>query len=190
MQLRVGELERCAVFALPQQRRLVGAVLEVPVEAVVADVELAAAEPLRKRLLPVENFFRRREPLDESSLLAPKGLRVRGTNQGDMVMKKILLLAACGAVLCQPAFASTPWQKHHPRRVEVNHRLAHQSRHITEERKEGELSGAQAQALHQQDKAIHSEERADASLNNGHLTPSEQKDLNKQITAVGTAIPK
>ncbi len=50
-----------------------------------------------------------------------------------------LALAAVGAMslltAATAASAQTPWQHHHPRRVEVNHRLANQSRRIGMERR-------------------------------------------------------
>jgi len=39
----------------------------------------------------------------------------------------------------------TQWQKDHPRREQVNNRLANQNQRIKQERKEGEITKAQAQ---------------------------------------------
>ena len=57
------------------------------------------------------------------------------------------------------AFADTPWQESHPRREEVNNRLANQDHRINEERREGELGRGQARALHREDHRIRQEER-------------------------------
>lgn len=86
--------------------------------------------------------------------------------------------------------AETEWKKQHPRRAEVNHRLAKQNARIHEEHKEGELNATQAQALHQEDHAIRQEERADASQHGGHITKSEQKSINQQLNGVSKRIPE
>ena len=84
----------------------------------------------------------------------------------------------------------TKWQKDHPRRTEVNARLANQNKRINTERKEGEITKAQAQKLHSEDHAIRQEERAMASTNNGHITKAEQKALNQQENQVSKQIGK
>jgi hypothetical protein len=84
----------------------------------------------------------------------------------------------------------TQWQKAHPRRTEVNSRLANQDKRIHQERKEGEITKAQAQKLHSEDHAIRSEERTMASTNNGHITKTEQRALNQQENQVSKQIGK
>ena len=84
--------------------------------------------------------------------------------------------------------ADTAWQKAHPRREQVNARLANQNRRIHQEVKEGDLSKAQAASLHKDDRQIRSEERAMASQNGGHITKAEQKVLNQQENAVSKQI--
>ena len=84
----------------------------------------------------------------------------------------------------------TQWQKNHPRRTEVNNRLANQNQRIKQERKEGEISKAQAQKLHSEDHAIRQEERTMASTNGGHITKAEQKALNQQENQVSKQIGK
>jgi hypothetical protein len=84
----------------------------------------------------------------------------------------------------------TQWQKDHPRRTEVNSRLANQDKRIHQERKEGEITKAQAQKLHSEDHAIRSEERTMASTNNGHITKTEQHALNQQENQVSKQIGK
>src|SRR5581483_1233564 len=44
------------------------------------------------------------------------------------------------ACLAAPAMADTPWQAQHPRREEVNNRLANQHARIHQEVREGEMS--------------------------------------------------
>ena len=93
------------------------------------------------------------------------------------------------AGLATSAFADeTQWQKDHPRRTEVNSRLKNQNRRIRQERKEGEITKAQAQKLHAEDHAIRQEERTMASTNHGHITKAEQKALNQQENQVSKQI--
>jgi len=100
----------------------------------------------------------------------------------------IALLAGAALAVCTAANAETAWQKAHPRRAEVNARLAHQNARIHNEVKEGEMSKAKAAKLHRQDRQIRREERAMASQNGGHITKSEQKVLNQQENKVSKKI--
>jgi hypothetical protein len=86
------------------------------------------------------------------------------------------------------AVADTQWQKDHPRREQVNDRLANQNKRIHKEVKEGEMSKAQAAQLHKEDRQIRHEERAMASQNGGHITKTEQKALNQQENQVSKQI--
>jgi uncharacterized protein with NRDE domain len=88
------------------------------------------------------------------------------------------------------AMADTQWQKEHPRREQVNNRLANQDKRIHQERKEGEITKGQAQQLHREDHAIRKEERTMASTNNGHITKAEQRALNQQENQVSKQIGK
>ena len=84
--------------------------------------------------------------------------------------------------------ADTQWQKNHPRREQVNHRLARQNVRIHNEVKEGELTHAQAANLHHEDRQIRGEERAMASQDGGHITKAEQGVLNAQENGVSRQI--
>ena len=88
------------------------------------------------------------------------------------------------------AAPDTTWQKSHPRREQVNQRLAHQNARIKTEVKEGDLTKGQAAALHKDDRQIRREERLMASQNGGHITKQEQKTLNQQENAVSQKIGK
>ena len=105
-----------------------------------------------------------------------------------------LIAVTVGALLASvavtSAFAETHWEKTHPRRDQVNDRLAHQNARIHQEVKEGELTKSQAAALHKNDRQIRGEERAMASQNGGHITKAEQKVLNQQENAVSKQIGK
>ena len=110
-----------------------------------------------------------------------------------MLNRQILALgfAAVTAVgFSTSALAETAWQKNHPRRVEVNHRLANQDRRIHNEVKSGEITRTQAAGLHREDRQIRREEHAMASQNGGHITQSEQKVLNQQENTVSRQIGK
>jgi hypothetical protein len=78
------------------------------------------------------------------------------------------------------ALAETHWDKEHPRRDEVNHRLKNQDKRINQEVKEGDISKQKAGKLHREDRQIHQEERDMAAQNGGHITKGEQKVLNQQ----------
>jgi hypothetical protein len=102
-------------------------------------------------------------------------------------MRRIIGAALAGAfvsAISVGATAETRWQNHHPRRVEVNHRLNNLNRRIAEERREGELTRGQATAEHRQVHQIRKEERAMARVNGSHLTRADQRALNQQENAV------
>ena len=100
------------------------------------------------------------------------------------------LVAVFAVGIAGSAMADTQWQKDHPRRTQVNSRLANQDKRIHQERKEGEITKAQAAKLHSEDRAIRKEERTMASTNGGHITKAEQKALNQQENQVSKQIGK
>lgn len=99
-----------------------------------------------------------------------------------------LLVAVAGTTVCAAKDVDTKWQKHHPRREQVNDRLHHQNARIRDEVKEGDMSKADAAKLHQDDRQIRQEERDMASQNDGHVTRQEQKTLNQQENQVSKEI--
>lgn len=106
---------------------------------------------------------------------------------------KILPLAMITALtmsVASGAMAETKWEKEHPRRDQVNDRLANQDKRIHQEVKEGELTKQQAADLHKQDHQIRQEERDMASQNGGHITKQEQRTLNQQENHVSREIGK
>lgn len=109
-------------------------------------------------------------------------------------MKSAFKLALLGLSLAATvaaatgASADTRWQDHHPRRVEVNSRLVRQNHRITHERREGELTMAQAHELRAQDRGIRAQERFDASRDHGHITRAEQRRLNHEENGVSGEI--
>jgi hypothetical protein len=70
----------------------------------------------------------------------------------------------------------------------VNTRLARQNARITRERREGELSMAQARDLRGEDRGIRDQERFDASHDGGHITRAEQHQLNQEENGVSHQI--
>jgi hypothetical protein len=97
------------------------------------------------------------------------------------------LVALAGLV--GTASAETTWQKNHPRRTQVNHRLANQNKRIHNDVKNGTLTKGQAAALHHEDNQVRQEERAMASQNGGHITRAEQGVLNSQENGISSQIP-
>jgi septal ring factor EnvC (AmiA/AmiB activator) len=100
------------------------------------------------------------------------------------------VLVALFSVAAGSAMAETKWEKAHPRRDQVNDRLARQNKRIQQERKEDDITKAQAQALHKEDRQIRQEEQDMASQNGGHITKSEKAALNQQENAVSKQIGK
>ena len=104
-----------------------------------------------------------------------------------MKLRQILIAAvglAIAAGSATAASADTQWQKHHPRREEVNTRLTHLNRSITRDRRAGEISPSQARYLHARDHAVRAQERYFASKHHGHITRAEQHRLNHEETGV------
>jgi hypothetical protein len=99
----------------------------------------------------------------------------------------VIAIAMLGTAMTS-AIAETRWERNHPRRDQVNDRLANQNRRINQEYREGEITKGQAIQLHREDQAIRNEERTMAKFNNGHITPAEQKALNQQENAVSQQI--
>lgn len=98
--------------------------------------------------------------------------------------------AAIGlGALTSNAFAETQWQKDHPRRTEVNHRLSNQNRRIHNDVKDGTLSKGQAAKLHHEDHQVRQEERDMASQDGGHITKTDQRALNQQENGISNQIP-
>jgi len=98
------------------------------------------------------------------------------------------VVAVALTAIATTTFADTQWQKDHPRRAQVNSRLANQNRRIHQERKSGEINGRQAARLHREDHAIRGEERAMARTNGGHISKAEHRALNQQENQVSRRI--
>jgi hypothetical protein len=99
----------------------------------------------------------------------------------------VVSFAAVGGMVTT-AFAETQWERNHPRRDQVNDRLANQNRRIDNEVKDGQITKQQANQLHHEDHAIRREERAMSKFDDGHITRADQKALNQQENAVSHQI--
>jgi len=95
----------------------------------------------------------------------------------------VALAGATGA-----SATTTTWKTHHPRRAEVNARLARQNHRITVQRREGELTGRQAHELRAEDRGVRNQERFYASRDGGHITKAEQHRLNREENGVSGQI--
>ena len=98
------------------------------------------------------------------------------------------LIATLGLAATAAAHAETPWQYDHPRRAEVNGRLAAQNYRIDRDVARGAMPPGAGAYLHREERAIHGEERRMAAANGGYITRSGQHMLNRQENAVGRQI--
>jgi hypothetical protein len=114
--------------------------------------------------------------------------RVTATSRRALIAVALIGAASAAFAQAPAAAADGQWAKSHPRRAEVNARLANQNRRINKEVREGEISRGQAAKLHHQDHQIRMEERAMASTNGGHITKAEQRALNQQENQVSREI--
>jgi hypothetical protein len=71
---------------------------------------------------------------------------------------------------------------------EVGQRQQNQRERINNGVKNGQITPAQAHALHQEDKSMHNEIKADRAQNGGKLTPGEKKQINQQQNQVSKQI--
>jgi hypothetical protein len=100
-------------------------------------------------------------------------------------MKKTILATL---ILIGTAGATYANGGHHPRRHEVNERLANQDKRIDRKEADGKMSKKEANKLHKDDRQIRQEEKDMASQDGGHITKQEQKTLNQQENSVSRQI--
>lgn len=106
---------------------------------------------------------------------------------------KLLLSLAIVAILGLANSANaqdSKFDQTHPRRAEVNGRLANQNARIDNKVDNGKMSKAEASKLHREDHAIRKEERNMASKDGGHITKKEQNKLNRQENHVSRQIKR
>ena len=100
----------------------------------------------------------------------------------------VLALSLAAVVGSTGSAAAGTWDQRHPRRAEVNERLAIQNFRINRELREGEISYRQARALHAEDRAIRAQERAMAYARGGSISRGEQRLLNQEENFVSHQI--
>jgi hypothetical protein len=101
----------------------------------------------------------------------------------DIVMniKRNALLAIMGLVMAGAGVSSASAATTlHPRRAEVNERLAHQNYRIAEERRDGEINAREASRLHRADYRVRRQEVRFAHFHKGHISRVEQGRLNHE----------
>ena len=102
-------------------------------------------------------------------------------------MKSIAFAVVATLAASASSYADT-WAQNHPRRAQVNSRLANQGARINNGVKNGTLTKGQAAQLHREDHAIRTQERADAAAHGGHITKGEQRQLNREENGVSRQI--
>lgn len=90
--------------------------------------------------------------------------------------------------LASSAQARTRWEAAHPRRDQVLDRTANLRHRIAQQRREGEISPARAQALRRQDMRVRAREQAMARRNGGYITPHQQAALNRQENRISQRV--
>ena len=108
-----------------------------------------------------------------------------------MQFKQALLIALFGiasSAATVTAASANPWDWHHPRRAEVNHRLARQDMRINRDYRDGRISLHQAHYLHAEDRMLRHQERFDARFDHGHITRADQRALNQDENGVNRQI--
>lgn len=82
------------------------------------------------------------------------------------------------------------WQRSHPARAHINHRIARQQVRITHQVRQGDMSRSEARGLRGDLRGVRQQERAyaQANGNNGHLTRAQARDLNHQLGQTSKAI--
>jgi hypothetical protein len=101
----------------------------------------------------------------------------------------LVSVALFGLVGFAGAASANTWQQNHPRRVEVNRRLEHQTNLIAHDEFDGTISPFRAARLLREENGLRREERFMASFDHGHITRAEQRSLNQQENALRNRIP-
>jgi len=112
--------------------------------------------------------------------------------------KSLLVLAAGSLVSTGAALAQTTTSgagpgvddPGHPRVNEVNTREQNQQNRIANGEKNGTLTPGQASRLEGREQHIENQEKADMAAHNGHLTKSEQRQLNREQNRTSKQIYK
>ena len=97
-----------------------------------------------------------------------------------LIKTTAIILGAVATLGAAGAASARPWEMHHPRRVEVNHRLERIDHRIGMERRDGELSRGQARDLRIEDAGLRGQARFYASHDRSHLTRANYHRLNRE----------
>jgi hypothetical protein len=114
--------------------------------------------------------------------------------------KSLLILAVGGLMVTGSALAQTSTTTSgagpgvvdpgHPRVNEVNAREANQQKRIGNGVSSGKLSPQQTANLEKRETSVQNREQRDMAKNNGHLTKSEQRGINRQQNRISRSIAK
>lgn len=109
-----------------------------------------------------------------------------------MNLRNLLIAATSLSIVAGAATAAsaeTAWQRAHPLRVQVNHRINHLNDKIRQDHRRGEISSYQARVLHAHVHSIRTQERHVAYNHGSHIGYGEQARLNHEETAVRAHTP-
>ena len=113
--------------------------------------------------------------------------------------KSLLVLAVGGLMITGSASAQTSTTSGagpgvvdpgHPRVNQVNGREENQQQRIGNGVKNGTLTSKQTANLENRETNVQNREKADMAKNNGHLTKSEQRGINRQQNRISRSIAK
>lgn len=104
--------------------------------------------------------------------------------------KLFAALLAAGAIAAPTIAEAGSWQRHHPARAQINHRIAKQHVRIQHQVRQGDMARVEARSLHRDLHSVRKQERAHALANgnNGHLTRPQIRGLNSQLNQTSRAI--
>jgi hypothetical protein len=107
-----------------------------------------------------------------------------------MLLRKLIIASLATFMVAGTAAGASAatWAERHPRRDEVNDRLANQNLRIHRDLKQGKITMHEARQLHRDDRQIRASERVDAKFDHGHLTKADQRSLNQDENAASRDI--
>jgi hypothetical protein len=106
-----------------------------------------------------------------------------------MNIKRNALLAVMGLIMAGSAVTGASAETFHPRRAEVNERLATQDVRIHHDRRTGEIGARKAWRLHVADYRVRMQEHRFAMHHHGHISRAEQFRLNREENRISHRIP-
>src|SRR5580704_13420907 len=111
------------------------------------------------------------------------------------ISKSLLVLAvgglmSVGAAVAQDANAPVQQDPGHPRVNEVDQRQANQQDRIGQGLQSGSLTAGEAEHLEKNEAKIQQQKNADMAAHGGHLTKSEQNQINREQNAQSRQIYK